>query len=148
MDDAATTFATVCAVMAASTGMVLCFAHKDTKSAVLEEEPVMIEEKTVAEELPINEDPVVEDSTTPAPDVVTEEPAVVEPVNDEAAATTTDVANSELPEQRPDDLAVSKKTKSKRWNRIVERPPKRMKNEKTRTWLWRSKKTVTKGQEV
>jgi hypothetical protein len=107
MDDAATAFAAACAVIAASTGMVLCLAPKNVNDAVVDEEPVTKEEKeaTVEDEAVTTTEEAMKEENSPEP-VLEEEPVISdEPANDEIATTT-----EALPEQRPDDSAVNDTT--------------------------------------
>lgn len=144
MDDATTAFATTCAVLAAGTGMLFCFAAKDTNAAVLDEEneTVPMEETTIDKETVS----VMEDSVDVAPVLVAEEPAVVDAA-EEVAVT----ASEGVPEQRPTEL-LDQNTKTKR--RLSMRWGNRRTADdgsaptKNRTWLWRAKKTATTGPEV
>ena len=110
MDDAATAFATACAVIAASTGMVLCLAPKNVNDAVIDEEPITKEEKEAVvleeeEEAATTTEEVMKEANSPEP-ILEEEPVVSdEPANDVAATTT-----EALPEQRPDDSAANDAT--------------------------------------
>ena len=112
MDDATTAFATACAVIAASTGMVLCLAPKSVNDAIIDEEQqtpkeskgvvVVVEgEGGVAATI---EDAVKKEVT--AEPKLEEEPVITtdEPTNDITATTTTTDA---IPEQRPDDSAIN-----------------------------------------
>jgi hypothetical protein len=133
MDDAATVFATACAVIAASTGMVLCFAPKNVNDAVIseEEEPTNIEDKVAddVEPSPPEEEDVKEEAST-------------EPILSEESVNTEKIANVEenaadtmqtIPEQRPaesvkEDVSSPQKKKRRftlrdRSNRIYETKP-------------------------
>jgi hypothetical protein len=141
MDDATTAFATTCAVLAAGTGMLFCFAAKDPNAAVLDEEKDIVPvEETETYKEPVS---AAEESAEAAPVLVSEEPAVVD-ASEETAAT----ASKGVPEQRPTEL-LDQKTKKKglsmRWRnrRTAEDGA-----AKTRTWLFRPKKTTTAGPEV
>ena len=112
MDDATTAFAAACAVIAASTGMVLCLAPKNVNDAVIDEEPItkeeekgaVVEEKeaaTATEEAmkeEISQEPILKEEP-----VMSDDPAI------DVTATTTEEA---VPEQRPDDPAPNDATTS------------------------------------
>ena len=144
MDDATTAFATACAVLAASTGVLFCFSTKDPSAYIVEED----HETTVDKE---TKEPVMEECSNEndaAPVLVAETPAVVEeevvsPVVENEAT------SAGIPEQRPtESLPEEKKKKrlSMRWgNRRVETDAAVVK--KTRSFMWRPKAKGT-AQEV
>ena len=112
MDDATTAFATACAVIAASTGMVLCMAPKNVNDAVIDEEPIAIEDKCVATEgeAATTTEETMKEEITPEP-ILAEEPVTVEEPSNDAIATTTDA----IPEQRPEDSTTSPLKKKRRF---------------------------------
>jgi hypothetical protein len=144
MDDATTAFAATCAVLAAGTGMLFCFAAKDPNAAVLddEKETIPMEETTMDNEI----FSTMEEPADAAPVLVAEEPVVVDVVEDVAAA-----ASEGVPEQRPTDL-LDQKTKKKRrmsmrWGNRRTADDRSIQS-KTRVWPWRPKKATTTGPEV
>jgi hypothetical protein len=159
MDDATTAFATACAVIAASTGMVLCFAPKSVNDAVVDDEPVTNEKKATldgteekADNTATNEEPTKEEITEP---VLSEETVVDEPKEEVVAP----VVNEDVPEQRPVDSATTTTTPKKRRfirdrsNRVVEPKSQKVKSSSVpRKWLWqrpnKNSSSVHVGQEV
>ena len=148
MDDATTAFATACAVIAASTGMVLCLAPKNVNDAVIDDEPITKEEKeAVVEEetaaATTTPEDAMKDESTPEPNLAEEPVASDEPANDIAASTT-----EAVPEQRPDDTTVNDMTspmkkkrrftlRGDRTNRVAEsKSPARSNFRKSQSMKW------------
>ena len=137
MDDAATVFATACAVIAASTGMVLCMAPKSVNDAVIDEEAITKEEKAAdAEEeeeeaVATTTDEAMKQESCPEPVPVDEQVVSEEPVDTAPVTVTTEA----VPEQRPDESSSPMKKKRRftlRGDRVSAKPEMK----KTRSMKW------------
>ena len=107
MDDATTAFATACAVIAASTGMVLCLAPKSVNDAVIDEEPTPKDDKgaVVEEKATATTEEAVKEEVAAEP-ILAEEPVTADEPSNEEIVTTTEA----VPEQRPEDPPATEAT--------------------------------------
>jgi hypothetical protein len=161
MDDATTAFATACAVIAASTGMVLCLAPKSVNDAVFDEELMMKEEKGAAsDEAAVSSDEVADLTEEPMKEQVTEEPILAEEPVTVDETTTNDVISTmteAIPEQRPDDSTANDNTispikKKRRFTLRGDRSQDKPSFKKSQSMKWlpfrKKNEAVNVGQEV